>query len=1012
MMNFQSHNPLPEGNKDMMNANTKRRIAALLSMTMLLSSLAPAALAEATISEASKDARAVVELVAPQTQTLKTAPADSVKKIQKLDKIDKIEKIDKLDKIDRLDKIDKLDKIDLVDKIDKIEKPEQTEAPAEPVVKPEITEKPVEPIVKPEITEKPIEPIVKPEITEKPIEPIVKPEVTEKPIAPVYSKIDALVSVDGDSITVTITEASSEAMYIAVGEDFAEGVYKGESRTFSGLAAGKYDIEVDYLNGTNVFRTSVTVEAADAGDDKDDDNTPPAQPEKPDDGKDDDNTPPAQPEKPDDNQDNKDDQDNEPDPIIPVTPPAQDDDKDDEGGSGSVTAPAAKQFEITPILSDGALSVNITGASDWELEVSLLDKNGKTIASAYRIGSGLAALGKFAAGEYTVLVSYVTPTDDASPRSASVTISEKDAGVEENTPQDSAKAISAKVSTGSDYIIVSIESASDLPMYVAVGNLEPKSIENGGSVRFSPLAPGKYDIEVDYVNPVSGLSPFRTTAEIREPDVLAPIKIESVTGGENKLSVTGTAEPGKEVSLSTTPATATTTVTADASGRFAAAITCEAGVYTAVSAQYSGNKDSKVTYKGTFTVTAPAKKPTLTVDEIYASSTAVSAKTTPGVTVELKTSDWTQKATADERGVVRFTLPHTYPKGTKITFTVFYGKNNAESFSVQVKVAEAPYYGLLKKGSKGDEVKKLTQRLKELGYPVSVKSKYDDSVVAAVRLFQAANGLSVDGMAGEKTQRALYSVSAIRYGEGAGYPTFVRGDRDHPMIYALQQRLKELGYYTIKVDGIFGSGTQRAVRDFQRVNGLTVTGKADSTTQRLLYSSAAKPNDGSSSGSYKTLTRSSKYQSAVVPLQRRLKALGYYSGSVDGYFGSQTYRAVRKFQSRNGLSVTGKADAYTQQVLYSSSAKAASGSSSGSSSSGSSSSTGYRLLYWGCEGSAVKKLQNALIAAGYKSIVRTADGIYGQWTYDAVRAYQKDHGLSVDGIAGKDTQNSLYGTHY
>ena len=150
-----------------------------------------------------------------------------------------------------------------------------------------------------------------------------------------------------------------------------------------------------------------------------------------------------------------------------------------------------------------------------------------------------------------------------------------------------------------------------------------------------------------------------------------------------------------------------------------------------------------------------------------------------------------------------------------------------------------------------------------------------------------------------------------------------------------------------------------------------------------------------------------------MPLQRRLKALGYLSGSVDGYFGSNTYRAVRSFQSRNGLSVTGIADPGTQQLLYSSSARPASGSSSsGSSSSGTSTDTGYRLLYWGCRGDAVKKLQQALIDAGYKSYVRTADGIYGQWTYDAVRAYQKDVGLAVDGIAGRNTQNKLYGTNY
>ena len=278
-----------------------------------------------------------------------------------------------------------------------------------------------------------------------------------------------------------------------------------------------------------------------------------------------------------------------------------------------------------------------------------------------------------------------------------------------------------------------------------------------------------------------------------------------------------------------------------------------------------------------------------------------------------------------------------------------------------------------------------------------------------MRLFQSANGLSADGMAGKLTQEKLYSVSAIGYSEsGQTYPTLVRGDRGMALLYTLQQRLKDLGYYTIRVDGIFGSGTQRAVRWFQSVNGLSVTGKADNATQQLLYSAQAKAASGYSPESYDTLSRSNRYKAAVVPLQRRLKALGYLSGSADGYFGSNTYRAVRNFQSRNGLSVTGVADSGTQQLLYSSSAKPA----SGSSSSGSGSSTGYRLLYWGCRGDAVKRLQQALIDAGYKSYVRSADGIYGQWTYDAVRAYQKDVGLSVDGIAGKNTQNKLYGTKY
>ncbi|MFR6055627.1 MAG: spore cortex-lytic enzyme [Eubacteriales bacterium] len=45
--------------------------------------------------------------------------------------------------------------------------------------------------------------------------------------------------------------------------------------------------------------------------------------------------------------------------------------------------------------------------------------------------------------------------------------------------------------------------------------------------------------------------------------------------------------------------------------------------------------------------------------------------------------------------------------------------------------------------------------------------------------------------------------------------------------------------------------------------------------------------------------------SDVTTLQRKLKNWGYYSGSVDGIFGSQTREAVRYFQRKNGLVVDG-----------------------------------------------------------------------------------------------------------
>ena len=799
--------------------------------------------------------------------------------------------------------------------------------------------------------EKLIEKIEKIEEIKKPIEEIKKPE-------PVYSPISASVKTGKDSITVTITEASSEPMYVAVGDDWAEGKHKGDSVTFSDLAPGKYDIEVDYEKGTNVFRTSATIQAEE----------------------------PAAPPSGD---------------TDPLPPPS--------GGTDTV-----KAFSVFPVVKKASVSVVIDGASDREIEIVLLDQDGKRVAFSAIIGDGTVNLGEFANGTYTVRAQYVTPVKDADGNADFKTVTAQ-AVVQSSQQQEnetlSPVDIQAKVETGKDYIIITVTEANDEKMMVSVDGLGDQEITKGASVRYEGLVPGRsYAIEIDYINYIEGAKKFAKTVTIDKPETLGEIKITAVTPGVNKLTVSGTATAGKQLIITTTPAAAADVYAmTDESGVFKAEIACAAGTYTAVTAKYTADTSKSHKATGKWVVEAPAAKPTLTVDPIDTSSTTVIAKTAAGTVVEIKTSDYKQLMTADKYGLIRFSLPHTYAAGTQITFVVYYG--NEQSFTQTVKVSQALYLGTLKYGDKSDDVKTLTKRLKELGYLDDSTSRYSSTVREAVKAFQRANGLDADGIAGPKTQHVLFSVSAIPYGSDK-YPTLVRGDRGYALIYTLQQRLKDLGYYTIKVDGIYGSGTQRAVREFQRVNGLSVTGKADNATQTLLYSSAAKPAGSSVSvpGDYKTLSRSGKYKSAVVPLQKRLRALGYYSGNIDGYFGSQTYRAVRNFQKVNGLTVTGVADPYTQQVLYSASAKSYSGSAAGSS--GTSSGVGYRLLYWGCRGDAVKKLQQALIDAGYKSIVRSADGIFGQWTYDAVRAYQKDHGLAVDGIAGKNTQNALYGTAY
>ncbi|MFR0796958.1 MAG: spore cortex-lytic enzyme [Oscillospiraceae bacterium] len=69
------------------------------------------------------------------------------------------------------------------------------------------------------------------------------------------------------------------------------------------------------------------------------------------------------------------------------------------------------------------------------------------------------------------------------------------------------------------------------------------------------------------------------------------------------------------------------------------------------------------------------------------------------------------------------------------------------------------------------------------------------------------------------------------------------------VVTQIQTKLKSWGYYTGTVDGIYGSGTERAVRAFQQKNGLTVDGKAGDQTLAAMGPSAGGGNSSNSGGS-------------------------------------------------------------------------------------------------------------------------------------------------------------------
>ena len=319
------------------------------------------------------------------------------------------------------------------------------------------------------------------------------------------------------------------------------------------------------------------------------------------------------------------------------------------------------------------------------------------------------------------------------------------------------------------------------------------------------------------------------------------------------------------------------------------------------------------------------------------------------------------------------------------------------------------YY--LSVGSKGSKVETLQRRLIELGWMSGkVTGTYDEQTAAAVSAFQKkTKDLWEDGIAGPDTLRALYSSNAARSSTPAasGSTETLEFGSEGSEVKKLQQKLKDLGYLSGSVDGKFGAATEAAVIAFQKNNNLTADGKAGTATLSKLYSGTAKKSTGTqvkidsdsnssgrdtsdiSSTGYITLERDSKGDQ-VRALQKRLKELGFYNGSVDGSYGESTEVAVMAFQLLNNLTVDGKAGPATQRVLY-----------------GSRSEITYSSLRQGDESSAVKNLQYTLYELGYYD--GAIDGKYGQTTADAVRAFQIQNKITpVDGVAGSKTLSRMY----
>lgn len=129
------------------------------------------------------------------------------------------------------------------------------------------------------------------------------------------------------------------------------------------------------------------------------------------------------------------------------------------------------------------------------------------------------------------------------------------------------------------------------------------------------------------------------------------------------------------------------------------------------------------------------------------------------------------------------------------------------------------------------------------------------------------------------------------------------------LIANIQRELSRKGFYDGPADGIWGSKTDAAVRDFLQASGLKVNPEANENLLRAISSYVAKPVAAAAAPAPPPTDPIAKLiapSKRIVSIQRALADFGYGQIKATGVYDPETRNAIEKFERDHRLPVTGQ----------------------------------------------------------------------------------------------------------